>query len=101
MDRLGERRGELRCPRLWVAPDALGARCHDHVAMAVHATWHTCPRCGERLGAYEPLVLEFSDGTRLRGGLLALSERGDGVEANLSHARCVDAELSEATVGPR
>lgn len=59
----------------------------------------TCDRCGEALGAYEPLVLVLSDGTVVHGGLLSLHDRaGDG--ARLRHARCVgEADRSVTQLG--
>lgn len=58
-----------------------------------------CDRCGERLGVYEPLVLEFSDGTVLHGGLLALRDRAGG-DARLRHARCHEDGASPGNEAP-
>ena len=46
-----------------------------------------CAHCGDRIGVYEPIWLEYPDGTRVRSGLLELGDRA--TEGHLYHSECV------------
>ena len=68
-----------------MTPD--GARDHDRQARP----WlPSCAVCGERLGVYEPLLIEHPDGSVVRSALLHLPEaarRGAGT-FRLFHPFC-------------
>lgn len=46
-----------------------------------------CARCGDRIGVYEPVWLERSDGTRVRSGRLTLGDVPAG--GRLFHLGCL------------
>ncbi len=57
--------------------------------MSTPADARLCRGCGERIGAYEPLVWRRPDGSLLTGGLLAFGEQlGDPGEDDLFHLDC-------------
>jgi hypothetical protein len=51
-----------------------------------------CPVCGERIGAYEPLVLMLPGGIVLRGGLSALREHL--ARGLVHHKACFEATVT-------
>jgi hypothetical protein len=61
----------------------------DRIAVPSLGVMYTCPRCGERIGSYEPVMWLGPEGEQ-RGSVITLSTRPDfdPKTDRIVHAKC-------------
>ena len=63
--------------------------------MSAHPTFHTCERCGGRIGMYEPASFELADGMVVSGSLLSIGEERGCEITRASHRTCLEGAKEE------